>query len=779
MNASRARSWVVLGAVVSLSATSACSNGSGGGNLGPTGPDGSVGDGSTVVNDGSIQFEVGDPGEAGLGTLDVTPATPQTLTVTIGSAVPTLQYQATYGSTLVAATWTVDRGEIGGVSGSGLFTPTGTVAGTATVTAAYGGQSVKRTVLVKLSATQSGPTSSAAQQAVVVSDPAKLLVGGGVGGVGGEGLGTTPSGPDGAALAGTPVDDGSALHLKFLYPYDATVWPRGLRAPLIQWSWDTADADAIDLRLTSTSGAFAWEGSFAKPAVLGTQPFQRMPIPQDLWDIATNSAGVVNPDGSRERLTLELRVLKAGALHGPIKETWSVAPARLAGTVYYNSYGTNLVTNSLETSVAGPYFGAAILAIKVGSTDPYVVAGKNDAPGTHGVGCRVCHTVATSGNTMLVVDGNYDDVWQYDLKGSGPPATELPSVMLSPTNTFGWAGITPDGLAAFLNGAQLGTAHPNAAMNHLDGAAPSALATTGIDPSVLAGTPVFSSDGKHLAFDLISGSVNVIDSAGAPTTVSTGDSNLVTFDFDTKSGAFSNGHLLVPYDGKTRSGFPSFLPNADGVVYHHQLNTAEHRYNTWHSTRAQVWWVDSKTATAKVLGTLNGLDSSGISYLPTGPNNHADDTTLNYEPTVLPVAGGGYAWVIFTSRRMYGSVATTDPWQSDPRDYDASRYENVTTKKLWVAAIDLSAPAGSDPSHPAFYLPAQELAAGNARGFWVLDPCKTDGSTCAEGDECCGGYCQPGDAGAPVCSGVIVGGSCSALGDKCLSDADCCHTGLT
>ena len=50
---------------------------------------------------------------------------------------------------------------------------------------------------------------------------------------------------------------------------------------------------------------------------------------------------------------------------------------------------------------------------------------------------------------------------------------------------------------------------------------------------------------------------------------------------------------------------------------------------------------------------LNGND-----YLPTGSNNHDADHELNYEPTVAPIASGGYAWVVFMSRRMYGNVAT-------------------------------------------------------------------------------------------------------------------------
>jgi hypothetical protein len=120
---------------------------------------------------------------------------------------------------------------------------------------------------------------------------------------------------------------------------------------------------------------------------------------------------------------------------------------------------------------------------------------------------------------------------------------------------------------------------------------------------------------------------------------------------------------------------------------------------------------------------------------------------------------------------LYGNVATTNAYNSDPRKYDWQHV--VTPKKLWVAAIDLNAPAGTDPSHPAFYLPAQELLAGNARGFWTVDPCHADGTGCETGDECCGGYCRPGgDAGALICTNQQP--SCSQEFEKCTVTSDCC-----
>jgi hypothetical protein len=145
---------------------------------------------------------------------------------------------------------------------------------------------------------------------------------------------------------------------------------------------------------------------------------------------------------------------------------------------------------------------------------------------------------------------------------------------------------------------------------------------------------------------------------------------------------------------------------------------------------------------------------------------------VNYEPTVTPIASGGYAWVVFTSRRMYGNVAQLGPWVSDPTNYPWLDPGQITDKKLWVAAIDLNATAGTDPSHPAFYLPGQELRAGNSRGYWTVPPCRSDGSSCDVGDECCGGFCETGADGGLVCTAQTP--TCSNLYDKCTTTSDCC-----
>jgi hypothetical protein len=579
----------------------------------------------------------------------------------------------------------------------------------------------------------------------------------------------------------------AAMGLKLLYPYDQTVWPRGMLAPLLMWDWTPGDADAIQIDLKTTSGSFSWTGRFGRPAVLAQSGgyFIRHPIPQDVWDMATNTAGGPTLAGTIDQLTLSLTVAKGGVAYGPLTETWTVAPGRLAGTMYYNSYGTGLVKNSNFTVGANQQIGAAVLAIKGGATGPVVVAGKTG--GLNGAGCRVCHVVSADGSRLIAQHGDsYATTSVYDLKNGN---TE--TVLTGYDSTFGWSGLYVDGATTLTNEAQLVAGQPSASrLFALPPTSMTPLPAMGIPADLQAGAPAFSPDGKHVAFEFLGGTIGGVFMGGLAPSV------LVSLDFDKATMTFSNPKALATLPGGgtatgggQNAGFPAFLPTNDAVVFHNQLSNpaATHRYNTWQGATAQVWWSDVATGTATPLATLNGFDlTSKASYLPTN-GNHPDDTVLNYEPTAAPVVSGGYAWVVFTSRRLYGNLATSDPTQSDPRQYNINDYTKVTCKKLWVAAVDIGTvqngmfvegvPPGTDPSHPAFYLPGQELIAGNARGFWVLDPCKPDGASCMTGDQCCNGFCEPiGDAGTLTCGPPPMGG-CAGIQDKCASAADCCDPG--
>ncbi len=560
--------------------------------------------------------------------------------------------------------------------------------------------------------------------------------------MGGEGIGGAVSASVKGVLDGSPTAD---PNMQWLYPYDKTVFPLGLLAPLLQWkAGPGAVADGILIHLSAKN--YDYKGYFARPAALPAgQPFVRHVIPQATWDAATHSAG-------GDKLTVTVTVAAGGTAYGPISETWPIAQGELKGTVYYQSYGTNLAKNYPTTSATGQsiIFGGATLAIKPGATAPTLVAGSNGGPAQ----CRVCHSVSADGSRMIVQHGDsYASSSSYDLK-NGYTETPYPG---STTGLLGWIGMYPDGSIGLSNAAPLPGNANSGNTNLYDLNSGAALPTTGLSSFVTkAGLPAFSPDGKHVAFDFYSGPGDA--------TIGAGDGKkLVVMDFDKTTGAFSNPRLV--YSGAA-PGWPSFLPTNDSLVFEKDLQTSGETFATRNGATGELWWTDVATGTAHALDGANGNG-----YIPTGPNNHGADTEVNYEPTVSPITSGGYAWMVFTSRRMYGSVATVDPWCSDPRSCDLS--SAVTPKKLWVAAIDLDGKAGSDPSHPAFYLPAQELMAGNSRGYLVVDPCKGDGSACSSGDQCCGGYCQKDPQSGQLTCGSKTN-KCSNLYDKCSTAADCC-----
>jgi len=659
--------------------------------------------------------------------------------VTVGQPIPTVGYTATVNGKQVDVGWSVDRGEIGTIDAAGgVFTPSQKLGGTASVIATYHGGQASAKVTVHLHVVQNGATASDAGTGV-----------GGSGGVGGEGSGGAVDNGTVTALNGTPKADPG---LAWLYPYDQTVWPRGILAPLLQWKPGAAAAyDAVLIQINEAS--FDYKGYFKKTAA----SFIHHPIPQDVWkQLAYSNAG--------EAVTVSLTFAAGGAAYGPITETWKVASGSLKGVVYYNSYGTKLAKNSTGALGGDGKFGGATLAIHGASTDPVLVAGASGDD----TKCRVCHSVSADGSTLITEHGeSYGTTSRYDLKQTTGNETAM-----TPTDgRFAWGAPSPDGTAVFSNAAPLPGAKTGSDSALYAVPAGTPITTTGFPAGLQAGTPAFSPDGNHIAFNFYAGTVGA----------ATGDKKSLGFLDFAKPGAFSNFASYAPPASGTVL-YPSFLPTNDGVVF--QLETVysgrgfgETRSTCDDPTKAcsstgphgELWWFDVKTKASTRLDRLNGKG-----YLPVGANAHDADATLNYEPTVNPVPSGGYAWVVFTSRRMYGNVATINPFWSDPRNFDISA--TPTPKKLWVAAVDLNGTPGTDPSHPAFYLPAQELLAGNSRGYWVVDPCKTDGTSCETGDECCGGFCRPNGDGGFACVPPPTG-QCSQEFEKCTTAGDCCDTG--
>jgi hypothetical protein len=253
--------------------------------------------------------------------------------------------------------------------------------------------------------------------------------------------------------------------------------------------------------------------------------------------------------------------------------------------------------------------------------------------------------------------------------------------------------------------------------------------------------PMFSPDGTHLVYTL------------APNTdAGIGAQQLVVQDFDLPSKTFSNPKTVYTATGNNYPGWGFFTPDSKSIVF--ALGTTNNfaseeppTGNITFTSQLYIVAADGSTQARRLdatSGVINGND-----YFP----DPKDDDNLDFYPTLNPISSGGYFWVYFTSRRSYGNLYAKGP-------------TDIGSKSIWVSAIDISPAAGADPSHPAFYLPGQELGSGNIRAFSVLAPCKGDGSGCESGIDCCGGSCTMGKCGVPM--------TCAGDGDRCSASVPCC-----
>jgi len=568
-----------------------------------------------------------------------------------------------------------------------------------------------------------------------------------------------------------------------------------------------ASAVKVTLRFPATgTPIFSWAEIFPE---LETEPTASLPgqpratIAQSVWsdfqETVVRNSGATGGDA-----VFAIQRYVSGTLMAEVPTTIHFANGQLKGNIFYNSYGTNLVKNFGSTVLGAP-FGAATLEVPVNGTSPTVVVGYNDAT-LSGAGCRVCHNVAASGSAILsnsyLENGNSgpgDEATTYSYNPTlGTPsliqASETP-VGSAGSNDFTFAALSPDGTYLFTS-ASPQSASSTSQLYTLAGNVVASNAPSNLG----AATPVFSPDAAHVAFNFYSGSASPLSSAPAD------GASLAMMDF-TPPATFSNFQVLYTPPA-LYSVWPSFLPpGQNGIVFENEVTS---NGRDWGGTRSncdssgscnnigttgELWWV-STGATPAVATRLTNLN--GGSYLPRLPANlhgaATDNPTYyeevyNYEPTVLPVTIGGYSWVAFTSRRLYGNVATINPYWSDPRYQDIS--VQPTTKKIWIAAISPSPTPGTDPSFPAFYLPGQELQAGNARAYFALAACEPPGpvsaaTLCTSNLDCCGGtaspptaVCQldpPPLANPPTSHCVTMSTSaCVADGASCTSDVQCCN----
>ena len=472
---------------------------------------------------------------------------------------------------VAGATFTLSSLELGAIDAtSGVFTPNGQRTGEVTVGCSAEGNEAetKLDVLIHATDNQGGLTP---EQQDILRGP--------------------PGAPDPS--------------WQFLYPYDETVFPRGILAPEIHLTSGSFQSNAYYVHIVLPE--YEYEGFFAN-APSGTQ----LQMSQEAWEALGNSA-------KGAEVEVHVSKLYNGAKYGPIVRRWTIANGKLHGTIYYNTYDSPLAGNN-----------GAMMRIKGESPTPEVLVGN----------CTVCHSISSDGSTAAAANHNGPG-GTFDLTGG---QVNPPIVWQDPERAAFSALYPKGGEVLVVNGAPGFSWPPNTPgtsntwASELRTKAGTLIPNSGIE-GYYAQTPVFAHDGQSLAF---------VDRAASPPHAST----LSLLRYDPVTQKFSGYEVLTTPAAGHHHSWPAFTPDSKWVVYQDGVGDD---LATWQGNTGKLFAVNVQTKQVLFLAALNG-----DGYVPQG----ARDENKNYEPTFAPIASGGYFWVMFTSRRTYGNKLTGSDYET-------------------------------------------------------------------------------------------------------------------
>jgi hypothetical protein len=519
-----------------------------------TGTAGGTGSGGSLFNDGGMDDVV---------SIAITPADP--VMVVPNGVIPapitfTGTGTTTGGSTIpVTGMWSFDRYDVASINpGTGTLTASGLVEGVGTVTLKVGNLTATTSATVKL---------------LITSDP--------------ESIDPAIKGTFGSASVADPA-------MTLLYPYDKTVFPRGLTGPVIQWNGGNA-ADIYYVHANSPTFELEAWGTVPPPS-----RYTFPTLPTDVWRKLT--------DSTTGDITVEIQRYDGSQAYLAKEQTWKIAPANLAGTIYYWEVNSGNVVR-----------------IKPGDTGP-----ENFIQKPPGVECVACHSVSKDGSRIVAsLHGGYSPwaTFQAD-NGASLYSTFVANVTAGPPS--GFQAISPTG--SHVVWGQSGET-PFITLSTYDNNASLAQLTPGGGFPV---QPAWAGDPTKLAFAVRSNG-NWLDYT---------QSNLWITDVDLVNPSFSNPHMIVASDpSRPTVTFPTFAPDSKWIAFERSTQ-ARSRNGV-----SDIWLTNLDGTVQMPLDQTNGVG------VLTGA-----EVSSTYEPTFNPVSVGGYFWLVVVSERTYGNTLTdTDP----------------------------------------------------------------------------------------------------------------------
>lgn len=525
-----------------------------------TGASGGAGGGTGTGGSGG-DILTGGNGQQQFTEIKISPEDP-ILQVDNGVLPPPIQFTAvgvTPGGTEVPLNgqWDYDRIDIGDVGeGTGEFSATGLAGGQGIITFTSGNDSGTTTASVKLYFSE---------------DPENI----------------DPGIKNEFPNASDP-DPAMAL----LYPYDETVFPRGLTGPVVQWNGGAA-TDVYYLHATSPYFEYETWGTVPPPS-----RYSFPTAPTDIWLKLT--------DSTVGDIQIDIQRYDGNVAYLANTQTWTIAPANLAGTIYYWEVNTGNVVR-----------------IKPGDAAPENFIQK--PPGTT---CVACHSVSKDGSTIVAsFHGGYSP-WGTFNAADG-------SSIYAQNEASGFQAISPNGSHVIWRHWS-GPGFPSTGYLSLS-TVDSNAELAQLNPGVGAPShPAWSTDGNQVAFSVRT------DGNG----LDFNNSTLWITDVDLQTPGFSNIVEIVQNDAaRPTVTYPTFSPDSQWIAFE-RATQARSR-----DALGEIWLTNTDGSIQIPLDNTNGTG-----YLA------GTQANATFEPTFNPVLLGGYFWLVVVSERTYGNTLTdTNP----------------------------------------------------------------------------------------------------------------------
>jgi hypothetical protein len=590
-----------------------------------------------------------------------------------------------------------------------------------------------------------------------------------------------------------PACAASAPAINIVYPPDNVLVPPNMNVLSVQWTpfgapfteFEVDFANSItDTRVVTKCATQTWD--------TGQPPMQsggcELILDEATWTF------LVNANRGGDPVTITVRGTTDGSCASTAMSSvhLSFASEDVLGAIYY--WKSTISTNGVGGQIWVKSFGDDDPEVQVTGTANSAFAGS----------CNGCHSLSRDGLRMVVYsddddsDDEYGDVTgslfdmtakmpigtAYAGRGSGQPpgfSTLFPdhSYYLTSngtpqgaTNTFGlWSGNSGNTLSTVTFG------------------------SAGDRPTM----PDWSPDGKSVIY-VLPQKVAAWDPGGSP------GSGGARNDDD---HVFGGSLYTIPYFGNQQFGGPAVFLASAGENNYYPSYSPDGQFVAFdrapHNT--SVTTIDGCVGTAPQMSCPNDSFSNPAARVMLVANaaggTPIDLENANGSPAASPVAlsnswprwspflqqykGNKLLWIAFSSTRDYGVRVRNHKagmYQCYPADSfedpGAAHHQSFAAAcqqpQLWMAAINLSATAGADPSRVAFWLPFQDITTHNHTPQWTQAVAPPPPGTGGSPD---GGSSGGGSSGSGSGAGSPDSGACIPLYGSCVQNPGACCSGTS